>query len=164
MTQKQNIRLALVFGLFFISLGGWLLHLRIHPPANNPSNFAPFIIGLISIIIVPWLFLFRRMIHPAYIINGMSVIIGVMMMAHFSLSKLAAPVGFGGIVLGTTLADIVVLLGKFMVGKALFDLQFTQLEQELPVKSRFVRYPNLGWWLVHLIAISGVYAAGVILL
>lgn len=159
-TQKQNLRLTLIFGLFFISLGGWLLHLRIHSPAHNPVNYFPFIIGLLNIVVVPWLFLFRRTLDMGYIINGMSVIIGIILMADFSLDKLPQPFGVKDIILNTTLADIMMLLGKFAVGKTLFDLEFTQLDKDLPVRSRFTRYPNLGWWIVHLIAIAAVYFIG----
>lgn len=164
MTQKQNLRLALIFGLFFISLGGWLLHLRIHSPAQNPANYFPFIIGLLNIVIVPWLFLTRRTLDLGYIINGMSVIVGIILMAHFSITRLPDPLGIKNIILNTTLADIMVLLGKFAIGKTLFDLEFTQLDQDLPVRSKFTRYPNLGWWIIHLIAIAAVYFIGVELL
>jgi hypothetical protein len=37
MTQKQNLRVLLIFSLFFLSLGGWLLHSRIHPLIAVPG-------------------------------------------------------------------------------------------------------------------------------
>jgi len=160
MTQKQNIRIILVFGLFFISLGGWLLHLRIHAPSAHSVNYIPFFIGLINIAVIPWLFLARRLIHWAYILNGMSVLIGIILMADFSLDKLPPDFTLSTLALGTTLADILVLAGKFMFGKALFDLEFSQMDKDLPVRFKFSRYPNLGWWLVHLAAMAAVYAIG----
>ncbi|MBI5778424.1 MAG: hypothetical protein HZA49_03090 [Planctomycetes bacterium] len=160
MTQKQSIKTTLIFGLFFISLGGWLLHLRVHSPSANSLNYIPFFIGLVNIVIIPWMFFFRRLIHWAYILNGMSVIVGIILMAHFSLGKLPPELSWGAIFLNTTLADIMLLCGKFVAGKALFDLEFSQIDKNLPVKSRFLRYPNLGWWLVHLAAIAAVYAIG----
>jgi hypothetical protein len=164
MTQKQNLKTLLIFGLFFISLGGWLLHLRIHAPSVNTVNYIPFFIGLANVLIIPWLFFSRPLIHWAYILNGMSVIIGAVLMAHYSLSKLPADFGWERIILGSTLADIVIAFGKFAIGKAIFDLEFSQLDKELPIRFKFLRYPNLGWWFAHLIAIAVVYAIGVKLL
>jgi hypothetical protein len=160
MTQKQNLRNTLIFGLFFVSLGGWLLHLRVHSPSANSLNYIPFFAGLFSIVVVPWLFFFRRLIHWAYLLNGFGVIIGVILMADFSLDKLPPDFTLGTIILNTTLADIFILCCKFAAGKALFDLEFSQLDKDLPVRSKFLRYPNLGWWLVHLVAIAAVYAIG----
>jgi len=160
MTRKQNLKTTLVFGLFFISLGGWLLHLRIHSPSSHSVNYIPFFMGLVNFAIIPWLFFSRRMIHWAYIINGMSVIIGVILMADFSLGKLPPELSWSAIFLNTTLADIIMLGGKFSIGKALFNLEFSQLDKDLPVRSKFLRYPNLGWWLVHLVAIAVVYTIG----
>src|SRR3989339_1105349 len=105
MTRKQNLKTTLIFGLFFISLGGWLLHLRVHSPSANPLNYIPFFAGLFSIIVVPWLFFFRRLIHWAYLLNGFGVIIGVSLMADFSLDKLAPDFTIGALILNTTLAD-----------------------------------------------------------
>ncbi|MEK7309441.1 MAG: hypothetical protein AAB038_01325 [Planctomycetota bacterium] len=164
MTQKRNIRTTLVFGLFFISLGGFLLHLRIHSPSAHPLNYIPFFIGLVNIVIIPWMFFFRPLINWAYILNGMSVIVGIILMSDFSLGKLPPELSLSAIFLNTTLADIMVLAGKFTVGKALFDLEFSQMDKDLPVRSKFLRYPNLGWWLVHLVAIAVVYAIGTELL
>lgn len=160
MSQKQNLRIALIFSLFFISLGGWLLHLRIHSPVNNPLNYIPFFTGLINIIVIPWLFFFKPLVSWAYLLNGMTVIIGIILMADFSLNRLPDDASISAIILGTTLADIIILLGKFFIGKVLFDLQFAQLDKELPVRYKFIRYPNLGWWLVHLVAIAVVYGIG----
>ena len=107
--------------------------------------------------IIPWLFLFRRTIHWAYILNGISVLIGIILMADFSLDKLPPDLTVRAIFIGTTLADILLLAGKFIMGKALFDLEFSQLDKELPVRFKFLRYPNLGWWLVHLAVMAALY-------
>lgn len=85
-------------------------------------------------------------------------------MAHYSLGKLPADFGWERIVLHSTLADIAIVFGKFAAGKAIFDLEFTNLDKELPSLFNFVRYPNLGWWLIHLITMATVYAVGVKLL
>jgi hypothetical protein len=45
-----------ILGLFFISLGGLLLHLRIHPPTDEASNWIPVVFGVLSVIVLPFLF------------------------------------------------------------------------------------------------------------
>jgi len=163
MTRKNMVKLTLLGGLFFLGLGGWLLHLRIHPVSKNTSNYVPFLTGIISVFCLPVLFWFRKTITPGYILNGFFVIIGTITMAHFSIANFNSPVTFKGIILNTTLADISLLWGKFAVGKALFDMEFLKSDADPAPKGRFFRYPNMGWWWVHLIGISVIYATGNIL-
>jgi hypothetical protein len=160
MTQKQNIRLLLIIGLIAGSLGGWLLHVRIHAPANAAMNLIPFITGLISIIIIPILFLFKVSMPYAYVMNGMLAIIGVITMAHVSIMHLPAQVTFVTLVVGTLLADIFLLLTNFFFGKALFELEMFKTIDASIRKGRIWRYPNMGWWGVHLFALSIVYSLG----
>jgi len=158
------LKAALLAGLFSIALGGWLLHLRIHPIAKGSLYLVPFISGVVSVFCLPFLFWFSRTITLAYIINGFLAILGTIVMAHFSIVFFKGPVTAENIILNTTLADIAVLWGKFFIGKALFDLEFLKSDTETFVaKGRLLRYPNMGWWLAHLFALAAVYALGNIL-
>jgi len=159
MTQKKNIQGLLIAALFVVSLGGWLLHLRVHPPAPQGYGFVPFIVGLISIIVIPAMFCFRRVVQYAYVLNGFAVIIGTITMAHFALAHLVSPVTPESLILRTTFPDILMLLSKFFAGKAIFDLN-RMSAPDAAHSGIFLRYPNLGWWLVHFIGASAVYAAG----
>jgi hypothetical protein len=160
MVQKQKIRMLLLAGLFFISLGGWLLHMRIHPLSKLPVNWVPFIAGLISVTAIPVMFLFRRLVAYAYVINGMLVMIGTITMSHFSFAHPPDQLHFQSLVMGTMLPDILVLSTNFVLGKTLFELEMLKTE-ETPVRhGRFFRYPNLGWWFVHLFALSAIYVLG----
>ena len=85
-------------------------------------------------------------------------------MAHESLTHLPKIINIKIIFLNTTMPDIIILCAKFAMGKAVFDLHFTDLEKELPLRYKFIRWPNMGWWIIHLILISLVYAIGVIYL
>ena len=118
MLQKQKLRWLLVGGLFFISLGGWILHVRIHPPADFAPNYVPFIAGLISFTAVPAMFLFRKTVAYAYVINGMLVIIGTITMTHYSLANPPEAITFGALIFGTLFPDVVILFTNFMLGKA----------------------------------------------
>jgi hypothetical protein len=155
MTRKNVLKTTLITGLVFLSLGGWLLHTKIHPPLVHGYGFVPFISGIISVIILPAMFWFRPTLAYAYVINGMLVILGTITMAHFSLVKFGSPF--------LLLPDILMLWGKFVVGKAIFDLDLLHTDQDAQPKGRYFRYPNTGWWLVHLVGWSVVYALGNIL-
>jgi hypothetical protein len=158
MTLKQNIRVLLVLGLIFVSLGGWMLHVRIHPPTDLARNFIPFITGIIGIIIVPAMFFPKKTRAYAYVINGMMVIIGTITMAHFSLARLAEnPVTLEAIFLGTILCDIFILFTNFFIGKALFELDLFSAVDAPMRHGRFWRYPNMGWWWVHVATLSTAY-------
>jgi len=159
MTRKENLKFTLLAGLAAISLGGWMLHFRVHSIAVNPSNYVPFIAGIISVIVIPLLFLNRGTAPFAYVLNGMMVIIGIITMAHFSIAHFAGPITPHAILFNTTLADIIMLCAKFFLGKALFDILITQ-DLNAPVAGRFLRFPNTGFWMVHLVAMSLVYTAG----
>jgi hypothetical protein len=162
LTNRTCVKVTLAAGIAVASLGGFLLHYRIHPPANNAANYIPFVTGLISAVLIPALLLIQRTIHWGYVLNGMIVIIGSITMAHYSLVKLPAKLTMKAVFLNTTLADILILWGVFAMGKALFDLHFFDPASEKP-KGRWFRYPNTGWWLAHLVGLSLVYYLGRVL-
>jgi len=163
MTQKQNIRLLLVTGLAVVSFGGWLLHLRIHPIADDPTHWIPFITGLLSIIVIPAMFMSKKSLPYAYILNGMLVIIGSITMAQVSAPKLADNFSFSTIFIGTLFADIAVLWVNFFLGKALFELEMFKVIDAAIRKGRWFRYPNMGYWGVHVVSLSIVYVLGLLL-
>jgi hypothetical protein len=143
MTQKTNLRITLLAALWFLALGGWGLHWFIHPPAKEITNLIPFYAGLLSVIIVPLLFSFKTTVPYGYVLNGMLAIIGTITMAKYKL-----------------IPDIVILWGKFLLGKALFDLQLFKSDEALHRQGRFWRYPNLGWWYVHTAGLTVVFLLG----
>lgn len=160
MTQKQYLRLTLITGLFVISIGGWLLHLRAHPPVHDIADRIPFISGLISIIILPSMFFFGRLTGYAYAGTGMTVIIGTITMAHYSITRFQHNPAIQDIFLRTTFPDIALLWTKLAVAKALFELHRSAQLADKRFKGKYFRYPNMGWWYVHLAAMSLVFALG----
>ena len=94
MSNKTALRNTLLTGLILISLGGWLLHLRIHTLESNRANFLPFIAGIISVVVVPWLLARRNTVHLGYLLNGIIVILGTILMAHYSIAHLSPPLNF----------------------------------------------------------------------
>jgi hypothetical protein len=163
MTTRTYVRSMLIAALIIISIGGELFHIRIHSPAQNLSNILPIIGGILSILAVPLLFCYRKTIAYGYVLNGFLVIIGTVTMAHFAIVHRLYPVTIESIILKSTLGDILILWGKFFIGKSIFDLEMFGYDPNRIKKGITYRYPNLGWWLIHLVAVAIVYSLGNIL-
>ncbi len=168
MSVKAYTKTILLAGLIVLALGGFLLHSRIHPlpvktenmVSGRSANIVPAVCGILSIIVVPILFLFRRTIAYGYVLNGFTVIVGTITMAHYSIVFPPDKITVGLLMTNTLLADILILWGKFFVGKAIFDLEFFGYDAAKEKKGVTYRYPNLGWWLIHLAGVSIVYYLG----
>jgi hypothetical protein len=160
MTVRNYVRTLLLTALVTMALGGFLLHLRIHPFTQNTSFLINFVAGLLSVVVVPLLLWWRKTLHYGYVLNGFIAIVATIAMAHFSFAHPPEGLNPGNILLKTTLPDILIVWGKFFVGKALFDLEIQGYNATLEKKGMPYRYPNLGWWLIHLLAVSAAYYAG----
>jgi hypothetical protein len=163
MSARTYIKSTLLIGLLVLSIGGLLLHSRIHPVGANHSNLVPAISGVLAVLVVPLLFCFRKTIAYGYVLNGFMVITGTITMSHFSIAHWPNPATVQAVLLNTMLADILILWSKFFVGKSLFDLEFFGYEAAREKKGKSFRYPNMGWWFVHLGTVSIVYYLGHIL-
>jgi hypothetical protein len=160
MTQKQALRRVLLTAIWFLGLGGWLLHLAIHPLAEGGDNFIPFVSGLLSVLAIPLLFTFKRTVAYAYVLNGMAAVLGTITMAADSWGQRPETLTLGWLFLGTLLPDILLLWGKFAVGYGLFELELHKNEDQAHRRGRWFRYPNMGFWWVHLAAWSVVFYLG----
>lgn len=162
MTQKKFIKLFLIVSLILISSGGFLLHSRIHTLQTNSTNYIPFIAGLLSLLLISTMFFFKPLIPFAYILNGIIVIIGTITMIHFSIVKFTKELTINNILLGTLLPDILILWSILFIGKLIFEIEITNVNNldSLRHKGRFFRYPNFGYWLVHLAGLSIMYFLG----
>lgn len=73
MTVRTYTKTILLLALFTLGLGGALLHLRIHilPQLTENATFAiPLISAILSVVIVPLLFLAKKTIAYGYVLNG----------------------------------------------------------------------------------------------
>jgi hypothetical protein len=50
--------------------------------------------------------------------------------------------------------------GEDEIGKPLFELEFYGYDPAREKGKKTYRYPNLGWWIIHLAAISLTYWLG----
>ncbi len=91
-------------------------------------------------------------------------IIATVTMSHFAIVHWPSPATLKlGIILTTTLPDILIVWSKFFIGKSLFDLETFGYDSDRARLGKTYRYPNMGWWLVHLVAITIVYSLGNVL-
>jgi hypothetical protein len=162
MTQKRYVKLLLILAFLCVTLGGFLLHARAHPPGTNPSFFVPFLAGLFSLTAIAALYSFRRGVPYGYVLNGMLAIIGTITMTHISLANWPEEFTLLTPIMNTLLPDIIILWTAFFIGKLIFELEMTNVNNlDSPRhKGRFLRYPNMGYWFVHLFALSAVYTLG----
>jgi hypothetical protein len=159
MLVDQKIRTPLL-SLWFISFGGWLLHLKIHAPSfiadepQNPTFLIPFILGLLNIIFVPIAFVYKKSSILAYLVNGFSVVVGALTMAHFSITNLPNPLTPGSILIRTTLPYIFISLPKLFMGQAI-------LEPHYPAGLGRMFTPY--WWMRHFAYFMVIYSIGIYL-
>ena len=69
---RKEIR-ELIWAFFLVSLGGLLLHLRIHPPAQSLFNWIPCAFGLMGTFVLPVLFNRRETVAYAYLLTWAAV-------------------------------------------------------------------------------------------
>lgn len=160
MTVRTYIRSILLLALITLALGGFMLHFRLHPIAENPAFLVPFVAGILGVVVVPVLFLFRQTLSYGYVLNGFLAIIGTVVMGHYSLAHWPPAATLQGVLFNTLLAEILILWGKFFIGKALFELETFGYDKSRAKIGVTYRYPNLGWWAAHLIAVGTVYFLG----
>ena len=121
MTIRTYIRSILLGALIALSLAGYMIHARIHFIAQNPSFLVPFVAGILSITVIPVLFWFKKTLAYGYVLNGFLCIIGTITMAHFAIAHWSAPTSPPDILLKSMVIDILIVWGKFFIGKALFE-------------------------------------------
>ncbi len=108
-----------ILAIFLIALGGLLLHLRIHTLEASAFNIAPRIVGIISIVVLPFLFNSKKTAPAGYVLNLIAIIVGTIAMAHFSIETWNEPVTVSNILLHSTLADILILLARLPIAHSI---------------------------------------------
>jgi hypothetical protein len=130
---------ALFTALVLLSVAGLMLHLRIHyfmvplvkpipgipiygPTEFDPTRFLSFIFPLVDVVLVTLLFSSKKTAVYGYVLNGMIVVYGTVFMGHYSIAELTAKSAPAWHWIGrSTLPDIAIAWGDFLVGKALYD-------------------------------------------
>ncbi len=143
--------------LFLLSLGGFLLHLKLHPVSfdpsspENPAHLIPFVTGILGVIAVPALLGSKKTATLGYLINGMSVVIGAIVMVHFTLAAPPYPVTWTNIFLYTTVPYIALLLPKLLIGQSVLISYYPRGRG---------RMFTTGWWIRHFCYLTAFYLLG----
>lgn len=111
---------------FVISLGGWLLHTRIHTPfapdgGLSMPNAVPFIAGIIDVTGITLLVLWRKTVAIGFVLNGLFVIVGIIMMLDYSADHMAQGATARQWLFESTVPDILILLADFLIVRAIWQ-------------------------------------------
>lgn len=112
--------LALAYAL--MSLGGLLLHLRIHPVDAALLNWIPAVFGALNCVVVPFLFLRRSLVAWGFLMAVFTVIAGAIGMVYFSVHTASGPATLSAFFFTSTFPDILVLLTKLPLALAILYL------------------------------------------
>ncbi len=131
--SNRTMRHLLWAALVLLAVAAFLLHLRIHPflvpdklhPGRllfDHSKVVASLFPLLDLVLVSLLFTSRRTAVYGYLLNGMLVIYGTVLMSHFSLVKLVAapPQPIYLQLFNSLLPDITLAWVDFLVGAALY--------------------------------------------
>lgn len=117
---KNMNRRILIVAVFFLALGGLLLHLRIHPFIG--AYRLAIIVSLLDVFLITALLCTQTYAIYGLLLKGMFTILAVILMSHLSIA------GFAGKnptlsdwIFKSTLADILIALSGFLIAKAVYD-------------------------------------------
>jgi hypothetical protein len=108
---RKEVR-ELIWVFFFISLGGLLLHLRIHPPQESLFNWVAAGFAGANTLLLPFLFNKPATAPWAYLFVWATVATGTVAMAYYSFVTWKLTVTFQTLIMNSTLPDILILLAK----------------------------------------------------
>jgi hypothetical protein len=120
-------RIILLIVLFLLALGGLFVHYTIHPFLTdgrfNGTFFLANIFPFVDVVLVTILFLSRKTAIYGYLLNGLIVIFGTVLMAHFNIAGfIANPIPPSQWIMNSMLPSIAITWADFFVGKALYNV------------------------------------------
>jgi hypothetical protein len=103
-----------------LSLGGFLVHLKIHPPTKSlfflwASPFSAF-----SLCVIPVLYWRPSTVNWGVLLNCISVGVGIIGMTYFSIHTLIPPITIVKLLVHSTLADSIMLMAKIPLAYLIF--------------------------------------------
>ena len=108
---RKEVR-ELIWVFFFISLGGLLLHLRIHPPQESLFHWVAAGFAGVNTFLLPFLFNKPATAPWAYLFVWATVTTGTAAMAYRSIITWKLAVTFQTVIMHSTLPDILILIAK----------------------------------------------------
>ena len=134
-TKLRSVRL-LILAHVCISLGGLLIHIKLHPMSQSLYFWWASPVAAFSVLVLPLLFSRSSTVGWAYMLNAATVAIGTLGMAYFSLLKAEGPLPLSLIFVDSTLPNILILLAKLPIAHLIL-LQMRP--QGLPKRERGCR-------------------------
>ena len=130
--SAANSRRTLLAALVLLALTALVLHYLAHPillpDKDHPgqtvfrgSLVAATLLPLIDLVVVTGLFLTRGTAPLAYLLNGVLVIYGTVLMGHYGIVGLTSGAAQGHWIFRSMLIDIALVWVDFLVGKALYE-------------------------------------------
>ncbi|GAB6183044.1 hypothetical protein [Thermodesulfovibrio hydrogeniphilus] len=125
-------KIILIVSLIFLAFLGLIRHYEIHPfliLSDNEgryqfdfTNFLATFLSFLDLTLVSLLFCFRKTTVYGYVLNGMIVIYGTVLMIHYSIAQIEiSTIAFLDIIKYSTLPYIALAWLDFFLGKALFN-------------------------------------------
>ena len=140
MTRTNAMRHLLLVGLFLLAAGSLSIHLKIHSPfyIHGPgeiyfTNSVASLLSFIDLFGVTFLFSRKKTAAWGYLLNGLIVIYGTVMMAHWGWTQFHPPGSPVTLLLSApTSIGIGMAWGDFTLGAILYRLWFVR-PKEAPV-------------------------------
>jgi len=127
----KTYRMPLIGTQFLLASAALWLHLRIHPFLKSETltgtaklqigELVAFIFCVVDVLLITGLFLKQETAVYGYLLNGMLVIFGAVMMTHLSIAfKITKNLPFSVWIWQTTIPDIMLAGADFMVGRTIY--------------------------------------------
>ncbi len=107
---------APILAFFLISLGGLILHLRIHPPGESVFFLLPSLVAALNVLVLPLLYAWPALAPAAFLLTAATVAIGTLGMSYFSAVTWLGPLDPWSLISKSTVPDILVLMAKLPLG------------------------------------------------
>lgn len=120
---RREIR-DLILAFFLLSLGGLILHARVHPPSQSLLNWIPLFFTVVNTLGLPFLFNRRDTVTYAYLFTWATVAAGTVGMAYFAIDNWDMPVTLANIVTKSTFPDILILWSKIFLAHKILSFHW----------------------------------------
>jgi len=119
---RPRLARLLALAWFLLSLGGLLLHLRIHPVPESIYHWTPAAFGLLNTFVLPLLFLQPKSVGLAVLAAWFTVIVGSVAMTWHSATTWFGPADPWSVLLKSTAPDIAILWAKLPLAHVILAL------------------------------------------
>ena len=137
MVNIPQTRRTLLLALLLLALGSLAVHVKVHPSyitdETSGSRFFVFpyflsnLLSAVDVFLVTFLFSRKSTAAWGYMLNGLLVIYGTVLMVHFGWAQLAGTeAGLTDYILFPTLHNVLLAWGDFFLGAALYRMWFME--------------------------------------